>query len=153
MLRYRFDASWMATEKACDAALLQHKNSKGYWRRAKARKMLGRVDEAIKGQSVETCPVLGMRFLRPHRPAGSDPIATLQYRSDLRANSFVTSVVRSTGKGCHSWGFIIIIHEGRLPGPSQTKAPETTSFRDDGRREAEAKDIELAPDGRRPIEL
>ena len=42
----------MSTEQACDAALLQHKSSKGYWRRAKARKMLGRVDEAVKGQSV-----------------------------------------------------------------------------------------------------
>ena len=39
----------MSTEQACNAALLQHKSSKGYWRRAKARKMLGRVDEAIKG--------------------------------------------------------------------------------------------------------
>lgn len=62
MLRCRFDVSWMATEKACDAALLQHKSSKGYWRRAKARKMLGRVDEAIKGQSAETCPFLGKCF-------------------------------------------------------------------------------------------
>ncbi|KAF9650173.1 hypothetical protein BDM02DRAFT_3112382 [Thelephora ganbajun] len=39
---------WMSTEQACNAALLQHMSSKGYWRRAKARKMLGRVDEAIK---------------------------------------------------------------------------------------------------------
>lgn len=43
----------MSTEQACNAALLQHKSSKGYWRRAKARKMLGRVDEAIKGKSLE----------------------------------------------------------------------------------------------------
>ena len=43
----------MSTEQACNAVLLQHKSSKGYWRRAKARKMLGRVDEAIKGKSPE----------------------------------------------------------------------------------------------------
>lgn len=39
---------WIAAEKACDAALGQHRSGKGYWRRAKARKMLGRTDEAIK---------------------------------------------------------------------------------------------------------
>ena len=54
-------ASWMSTEQACNAALLQHKSSKGYWRRAKARKMLGRVDEAIKGQSLKASPFLSMR--------------------------------------------------------------------------------------------
>jgi len=42
------DVSWIAAEKACDAALSQHRSGKGYWRRAKARKMLGRIDEAIK---------------------------------------------------------------------------------------------------------
>lgn len=55
----------MSTEQACNTALLQHKSSKGYWRRAKARKMLGRVDEAIKGQSIETCPFLGYVFYDP----------------------------------------------------------------------------------------
>lgn len=55
----------MSTERACDAALLQHKSSKGYWRRAKARKMLGRVDEAIKGQSSEPGPFWGTLLTVP----------------------------------------------------------------------------------------
>ena len=41
--------SWMAAEKACNIALGQHRSGKGYWRRAKARKMLGRYAEAAKG--------------------------------------------------------------------------------------------------------
>ncbi|KAJ8517080.1 hypothetical protein ONZ45_g5687 [Pleurotus djamor] len=41
---------WMAAEKACTLALGQHRSSKGYYRRAKARKMQGKVDEAIKGK-------------------------------------------------------------------------------------------------------
>jgi hypothetical protein len=66
MLRHRFvPASWMSTEQACNAALLQHKSSKGYWRRAKARKMLGRVDEAIKGELIEICPLWGMCLTIP----------------------------------------------------------------------------------------
>jgi len=39
----------MAAEKACDIALGQHRSGKGYWRRAKARKMLGRYAEASAG--------------------------------------------------------------------------------------------------------
>jgi hypothetical protein len=54
------DVSWIAAEKACDAALNQHRSGKGYWRRAKARKMLGRIDDAIKGD--EACASL---FLDP----------------------------------------------------------------------------------------
>lgn len=42
--------SWMAAEKACNVALNQHRSSKGFWRRAKARKELGRNNEAIKGE-------------------------------------------------------------------------------------------------------
>ena len=78
----------MSTEQACDAALLQHKSSKGYWRRAKARKMLGRVDEAIKGQSLEFCPILGYVFydsidlralirLQPHNTEAISELTTL----------------------------------------------------------------------------
>lgn len=41
--------SWSAAERACTAAISQHKSTKGYWRRAKARKMLNRPEEAAKG--------------------------------------------------------------------------------------------------------
>ncbi|KAF7324664.1 hypothetical protein MKEN_00507900 [Mycena kentingensis (nom. inval.)] len=39
---------WMEAEAACTKALSQHRSVKGYFRRAKARKMLGRTDEAIR---------------------------------------------------------------------------------------------------------
>ncbi|TCD66120.1 hypothetical protein EIP91_001729 [Steccherinum ochraceum] len=39
---------WMEAEKACDAALNQHKSVKGHWRRAQARKAQGRTADAIK---------------------------------------------------------------------------------------------------------
>lgn len=41
-------SNWMAAEKACNLALTQHKSGKGFWRRAKARRMIGRTIEAIR---------------------------------------------------------------------------------------------------------
>ncbi|KAJ7594818.1 hypothetical protein C8J56DRAFT_855334 [Mycena floridula] len=40
--------NWMAAEEACTKALSQHRSGKGYYRRARARKMLGRSEEAIR---------------------------------------------------------------------------------------------------------
>ncbi|KAF8636149.1 hypothetical protein AX17_003752 [Amanita inopinata Kibby_2008] len=40
--------NWMEAEKACTKALTQHKSGKGYYRRARARTMLNRTEEAIK---------------------------------------------------------------------------------------------------------
>ncbi|KAL0948651.1 hypothetical protein HGRIS_010455 [Hohenbuehelia grisea] len=40
--------NWIEAEQACTTALGQHRSGKGYYRRAKARKMLGRHEEAIK---------------------------------------------------------------------------------------------------------
>lgn len=42
--------SWIEAEKACTSALQQHRSSKGLYRRAKARRMLGRPKEAIQGK-------------------------------------------------------------------------------------------------------
>ncbi|KDQ58995.1 hypothetical protein JAAARDRAFT_649876 [Jaapia argillacea MUCL 33604] len=39
---------WMEAENACNAALNQHKSGKGFFRRAKARTMQGKTDEAVK---------------------------------------------------------------------------------------------------------
>ncbi|EJD06560.1 uncharacterized protein FOMMEDRAFT_131472 [Fomitiporia mediterranea MF3/22] len=41
-------SNWIAAEKACNKALAQHRSGKGYWRRAKARRMQGRTVEAVK---------------------------------------------------------------------------------------------------------
>ncbi|CAK5264353.1 unnamed protein product [Mycena citricolor] len=47
-------SNWMAAEAACSKALSQHHSCKGYFRRARARKMLGRHDEAIRGSSLSS---------------------------------------------------------------------------------------------------
>ncbi|KAJ7149850.1 hypothetical protein C8R43DRAFT_1006848 [Mycena crocata] len=41
-------SNWMEAEAACTKALTQHRSGKGFFRRARARKMLGRTDEAIR---------------------------------------------------------------------------------------------------------
>ncbi|KAF8340492.1 uncharacterized protein EI90DRAFT_3035761 [Cantharellus anzutake] len=38
--------NWMQAEKACGVALRQQKSTKAYWRRARARKMMGRLAES-----------------------------------------------------------------------------------------------------------
>jgi len=39
---------WMEAEKACTGALIQHRSSKGYFRRARSRRMMGKLDEAAR---------------------------------------------------------------------------------------------------------
>ena len=41
-------AQWAQAESACTAALSQHRSSKGLWRRARARRMLGYTEDAIR---------------------------------------------------------------------------------------------------------
>ncbi|KAF8124798.1 hypothetical protein EV363DRAFT_701277 [Boletus edulis] len=41
-------SNWIEAEDACSKALSQHRSIKGYYRRAKARRMMGRTEEAIK---------------------------------------------------------------------------------------------------------
>lgn len=52
--------SWGAAERACTVALGQHKSTKGYWRRAKARRMLNRPEDAARGLPKLSLP-LGYR--------------------------------------------------------------------------------------------
>ncbi|KAG8914153.1 hypothetical protein FRC01_004198, partial [Tulasnella sp. 417] len=40
--------NWMAAEEACTKSLNLHRSEKGFWRRAKARQMLGRTQEAVE---------------------------------------------------------------------------------------------------------
>jgi hypothetical protein len=47
--------SWGEAELACTIALGQQRSSKAYYRRAKARKMLGRIDEAEQGIHESKC--------------------------------------------------------------------------------------------------
>ena len=54
--------SWMEAEKACTKALSQHRSGKGYFRRAKARKMMGRTEEAIRGEPFSPPPLVFISF-------------------------------------------------------------------------------------------
>jgi len=57
----------MEAEKACTKALGQHRSSKGYFRRARARRMMGREDEAMKD----------LRAILKLQPTNVDAIAEL----------------------------------------------------------------------------
>ncbi|KAH7921028.1 hypothetical protein BV22DRAFT_1132596 [Leucogyrophana mollusca] len=59
--------NWVDAEKACTKALSQHRSSKGFFRRAKARKLLGEVDDAIKD----------LRAALKIQPSNSEAIAEL----------------------------------------------------------------------------
>lgn len=48
----KLSCSWIEAENACSKALSQHRSIKGYYRRAKARRMMERTEEAIKGKHV-----------------------------------------------------------------------------------------------------
>jgi hypothetical protein len=44
-----YSQRWMEAEKTCTGALIQHRSSKGYFRRARSRRMMGKLDEAARG--------------------------------------------------------------------------------------------------------
>ncbi len=47
----------MQAEESCTVALGQQKSTKAYWRRAKARKMMNRFEEAEQGE-LGLCPTI-----------------------------------------------------------------------------------------------
>ncbi len=63
--------SWLEAEKACTTALQQHRSSKGLYRRAKAKRMLGRPAEAIQGDST-------LQYSTNHRSFSPDLRAVLR---------------------------------------------------------------------------
>jgi len=72
--------NWKEAEAACTTALGQQKSSKAYYRRAKARKMLGRVDEAeqdllaiLAFQSSNADAITELQNLRPPEPTDPYP--------------------------------------------------------------------------------
>ncbi|KAH0578218.1 hypothetical protein H2248_003999 [Termitomyces sp. 'cryptogamus'] len=67
--------SWIEAEAACTKALSQHRSSKGYYRRARSRRMLGRPDEAIRDlraalklQPTNTEALIELQSLAPPSP-------------------------------------------------------------------------------------
>ncbi|KAF9017824.1 hypothetical protein BDZ89DRAFT_1074502 [Hymenopellis radicata] len=64
-------SKWIEAEEACSKALSQHRSSKGLFRRAKARQMLGKTDDAMK--DLRTI----LRFQPSNRDAQSELMALL----------------------------------------------------------------------------
>ncbi|TFK18149.1 hypothetical protein FA15DRAFT_273893 [Coprinopsis marcescibilis] len=64
--------NWMEAENACTKALIQHRSSKGLFRRAKARKMLEKYDDAIKDYRA-------LIRLQPHNTAAMVDLLLLLY--------------------------------------------------------------------------
>lgn len=59
--------NWIEAEKACTKALSQHRSGKGYFRRARARRMLGKTDDAIRD----------LRAILRFQPSNNDAITEL----------------------------------------------------------------------------
>ncbi|KAG6915294.1 hypothetical protein DXG01_012272 [Tephrocybe rancida] len=68
-------SNWMEAEAACAKALSQHRSSKGYYRRARSRKMLNRPDEAIKARDLRAALKL--------QPTNAEALAELEALSPL----------------------------------------------------------------------
>ncbi|KAJ7471036.1 hypothetical protein FB451DRAFT_325207 [Mycena latifolia] len=76
-------SNWMEAEAACTKALAQHRSGKGYFRRARARKMLGRTDEAIRDlrsilklQPTNTDAIQELLSLLPPSSSASSPTSS-----------------------------------------------------------------------------
>ncbi|KAL1734771.1 hypothetical protein EV714DRAFT_268492 [Schizophyllum commune] len=96
-------SNWMEAEKACTLSLGQHRSGKGYFRRARARRMLNRTDEAIRDLRAalklqpsniealtELCSLIPDRSLEPtpcsssaHTPSSSAHPSDAALRSHL----------------------------------------------------------------------
>ncbi|KAG6334799.1 hypothetical protein ID866_4288 [Astraeus odoratus] len=79
--------NWIGAEAACTKALSQHRSIKGYFRRAKARRMLGRTEEAIKD-------LRAALRIQPNNPEALEELMTLiplEPSDDVTASSEVAS--------------------------------------------------------------
>ncbi|THH09153.1 hypothetical protein EW145_g2205 [Phellinidium pouzarii] len=81
-------SSWIAAEKACNIALAQHRSGKGYWRRAKARRMQGRTVEAVKD----------LRAVLKIQPGNAEALAELLSIMPSAAADIATSTAISSNK-------------------------------------------------------
>lgn len=75
--------SWLEAEEACTKALGQHRSIKGYYRRSKARRMLGKPDDAVQGGCVFELPfrcaklLLDLRAALKIQPSNSEALDEL----------------------------------------------------------------------------
>ncbi|KAH8118028.1 hypothetical protein DFH11DRAFT_1503386 [Phellopilus nigrolimitatus] len=95
-------SNWIAAEKACNIALAQHRSGKGYWRRAKARRMQGRTVEAVKGE-----PFADLRLVLKVQPGNAEALAELMSimpsaAADIAPSSASPDITRSSSPGSSS---------------------------------------------------
>ncbi|KAK7055910.1 Acetamidase Formamidase [Favolaschia claudopus] len=91
-------SSWMEAEAACTKALAQHRSGKGYFRRARARKMLGRNDEAIRG----TFSTLYLRAVLKLQPTNAEAIQELLTLLPPSPTSSATTFASSTSSSSNT---------------------------------------------------
>ncbi|KAJ7199005.1 hypothetical protein GGX14DRAFT_664701 [Mycena pura] len=123
-------SNWMEAEAACTKALSQHRSGKGYFRRARARKMIGRTDEAIRDlrailklqpTNAEAIQEL-LSLLPPPSPSSSPKMSA---SSHAAADSSHAAAAAATAE----------LHERLGIGkPKQPKSLPFSSTRLDGRR-------------------
>ncbi|KAG9316137.1 hypothetical protein JVU11DRAFT_3814 [Chiua virens] len=84
-------SNWIEAENACSKALSQHRSIKGYYRRARARRMMGRTEDAIKDlraalriQPSNTEALEEMLSLVPSQPS---PSPTPSYPDEAASSS------------------------------------------------------------------
>ncbi|KAJ6578078.1 hypothetical protein B0H19DRAFT_575094 [Mycena capillaripes] len=110
-------SNWMEAEAACTKALTQHRSGKGYFRRARARKMLGRTDEAIRD----------LRAILKLQPTNTEAVQELLALVPSPTSSFISagsssptaSTFTSSASGSSS------SHEPEPSSSSHTAEPES----------------------------
>ncbi|KAJ7650913.1 hypothetical protein FB45DRAFT_730401 [Roridomyces roridus] len=116
-------SNWMEAESACTRALSQHRSGKGYFRRARARTMLGRADEAIRD-------LRALLKLQPSNTEGMQELAAL-----LPPPS-PSSEQPATSSSSHDSGVALAELHARLglPRPKSPKVPPFARTQMDARR-------------------
>ncbi|KAJ7035287.1 hypothetical protein C8F04DRAFT_535322 [Mycena alexandri] len=122
-------SNWMEAEAACSKALTQHRSGKGYFRRARARKMLGRKDEAIRDlrailklQPTNAEAIQELLALLPPPSRGSPTASTFPSSSTAMSSSSSQAAAASS----HTGGAMAELHE-RL-GIAKPKQPKPLPF-------------------------
>ncbi|KAG6871906.1 hypothetical protein C0995_014983 [Termitomyces sp. Mi166 len=84
--------NWIEAEAACTKALSQHRSSKGYYRRARSRRMLGRPEEAIRDLravlKLQPTNAEALAELRSMVPPSPEPSAPSSFSPSSSSSSY-----------------------------------------------------------------
>ncbi|KAF8589858.1 hypothetical protein K439DRAFT_1628382 [Ramaria rubella] len=113
--------NWSAAERACTVALGQHKSGKGYWRRAKARKMLSRPEDAARDLRT-------MLRLQPNNAEALSELSSLVSPQPAHASTAASTSSPSSSSSSH----LLNIHPA--PPDKHQKPPLPFALHDVDRR-------------------